>query len=74
VRLEGLGQLNNPMTSSEFEPATFQLLTLCLGQLRYRLPAMVFTVYDVNESDIKTKNNIISINYFKGIQHCFAIT
>jgi hypothetical protein len=26
VRLEGLGQLKNPMTSSEIEPATFRLV------------------------------------------------
>jgi hypothetical protein len=26
VRLEGLGQLKNPMTSSGFEPATFRLV------------------------------------------------
>jgi hypothetical protein len=26
VRLEGLGQLKNPMTSSEIEPATFLLV------------------------------------------------
>jgi hypothetical protein len=26
MRLEGLGQLKNPMTSSGFEPATFRLV------------------------------------------------
>jgi hypothetical protein len=26
VRLEGLGQMKNPMTSSGFEPATFRLV------------------------------------------------
>jgi hypothetical protein len=26
VRLEGLGQLKNPMTSSRIEPATYQLV------------------------------------------------
>jgi hypothetical protein len=26
VRLEGIGQLKNPMTSSEIEPATFRLV------------------------------------------------
>jgi hypothetical protein len=26
VRLEGLGELKNPMTSSELEPVTFQLV------------------------------------------------
>jgi hypothetical protein len=38
VRLEGLGQLKNPMTSLGFEPATFRLVALCLNQLRYRVP------------------------------------
>jgi hypothetical protein len=37
VRLEGLFQLKNPMTSSGIEPATFRLLTQCLNQLRYRV-------------------------------------
>jgi hypothetical protein len=37
VRLEGLGQLKNPITSSEIEPATFQLVAYCLNQLRYRV-------------------------------------
>jgi hypothetical protein len=33
VRLEGLGQLKNPMTSSGIEPATFQLVAYCLVDL-----------------------------------------
>jgi hypothetical protein len=37
VRLEGLGQLKNPMTSSGMEPATFRLVAYCLNQLRYRV-------------------------------------
>jgi hypothetical protein len=36
VRLEGSGQLKNPMTSSGLEPATFRLVAQCLSQLRYR--------------------------------------
>jgi hypothetical protein len=36
VRLEGLGQLKNPMISSGIEPATFELVA-CLNQLRYRV-------------------------------------
>jgi hypothetical protein len=38
VRLEGLGQLKNPMTPSGKEPAVFVLLAQCLNQLRYRVP------------------------------------
>jgi hypothetical protein len=37
VRLEGLGQLKNAMTSSGIEPATFRLVALCINQLRYRV-------------------------------------
>jgi hypothetical protein len=36
VRLEGVGQLKNPMTSG-FEPATFCLAAQCLNQLCYRV-------------------------------------
>jgi hypothetical protein len=35
VRLEGLGQLKNPMTSSGIENATFRLVAKCLNQLSY---------------------------------------
>jgi hypothetical protein len=34
VRLEGLGQLKNPMTS-RIEPATFRIVAQCLNKLRY---------------------------------------
>jgi hypothetical protein len=37
VRLEGLVQLKNPMTSSGIDPVTFRLVAQCLSQLRYRL-------------------------------------
>jgi hypothetical protein len=45
VRLEGLGQLKNPMTSSGIETATFRFVALGLNQLRYHVP-------------LKTKSNI----------------
>jgi hypothetical protein len=38
MRLEGLGQLKNLMTSSELEPATFRLVAEFLKKLRYRVP------------------------------------
>jgi hypothetical protein len=37
VRLEGLGQLKNSMTSSWLEPATSWLQTQCLNQLLYHV-------------------------------------
>jgi hypothetical protein len=42
VRLEGLGQLKNPMTSSGIEPATFRLVAQCPNQLRYLMPLVNF--------------------------------
>jgi hypothetical protein len=43
VRLEGLGQLKNPMTSSGLEHATFGLVAQCLNQLRYSVPHIMNT-------------------------------
>jgi hypothetical protein len=40
VRLEGLDQLKNPMTSSGIEPATFWLVAECLNRLRQRMPPL----------------------------------
>jgi hypothetical protein len=51
MRLEGLRQLKNSMTSSGIEPATFQLVAYCLNQLRYSVPP--------------DKNNIIYISGHK---------
>jgi hypothetical protein len=44
VRLEGLGQLKNPMTSSEIEHTTFRLPAQSLNQLRYRVPPSAPTI------------------------------
>jgi hypothetical protein len=38
ARLEGLGQLKKPMTSSGIDPATSRLVAQCLIQLDYRVP------------------------------------
>jgi hypothetical protein len=38
MRLGGLGQLKNPVTSSGKEPATLQLVAWYLNELRYRFP------------------------------------
>jgi hypothetical protein len=37
VRLEGLLQLKNPITSSGMEPVTFRLVAQYLNQLSYRV-------------------------------------
>jgi hypothetical protein len=37
VRLEGLGKMKNPMTSSGIKPATFRFVVQCLNQLCYRM-------------------------------------
>jgi hypothetical protein len=37
MRLERLGELKNPMTSSGIEPASFRLVVQCLNQLRYHV-------------------------------------
>jgi hypothetical protein len=38
MRLEGLGQFKNPVTSLGTEPATFRLVAYCLNELRYLVP------------------------------------
>jgi hypothetical protein len=38
VRLEGLGQLKNPMALSGIEPAIFRLEAQCPNQQRYGVP------------------------------------
>jgi hypothetical protein len=52
VRLEGLGQLKNAMTSSGIDPAVFRLVAQCLNQLRYREYMMLYSVrYGVTSCD-----------------------
>jgi hypothetical protein len=41
MRLEGLDQLKNPMTSLGIEHTTFWLVAYCLNQLRYRVSLMI---------------------------------
>jgi hypothetical protein len=41
VRLEGIGQLKNPITSSGIELLNFRLVAWCLNQLRYREPPVI---------------------------------
>jgi hypothetical protein len=42
VRLEGLGQLKNPVISSGIEPATFLLVAYFLNQVHHRVPPLVY--------------------------------
>jgi hypothetical protein len=41
VRLEGLGQLKNTITSPGIKTATFWLVAQCLDELRYRVPLLL---------------------------------
>jgi hypothetical protein len=53
MRLGGLGQLKNPITSG-IEPATFQLVAQWLNQLRYHVPPIV----DLNDMYILPHNKL----------------
>jgi hypothetical protein len=56
VRLKGLGQLKNPMTSSGIEPATFRLIAYCLNQLRYGVPPYSVSSYPFYGFGTKVSN------------------
>jgi hypothetical protein len=53
-RLEGLGQLKNPVTSSGIEPTTFRLVAQCLNHLRYSVSPFYNSYY------VKLSSNIYS--------------
>jgi hypothetical protein len=58
VRLDGFGQLKNPMTSPAIEPVTFQLVAQCLNQPRYRMwPNARYTVLSRQTSGDTEENN-----------------
>jgi hypothetical protein len=44
MRLGGLDQFKNPITSLEFEPETFWLVAKCIDQLRYSVPPKALLV------------------------------
>jgi hypothetical protein len=46
----------NPTTSSGIEPATFQLVTLCLNQLCYHMPLWNFVHMEILKYDHKIHN------------------
>jgi hypothetical protein len=58
VRLEGWGQLKNPITSSGIEPATFRLVAQCLNQVRSRVPP-AYSVYNVISNIFQKKYTLI---------------
>jgi hypothetical protein len=45
VQLEGLGKLEDLLTSSGLEPATFRFLAYCLNQPRYRVSPIIIIVW-----------------------------
>jgi hypothetical protein len=49
VKLEGLGQLKHPMTSSGIEPVTFWLVAQCLNQQCYCMPLLMRIVENKTE-------------------------
>jgi hypothetical protein len=62
VRLEGLGQLKNQMTSSGLEPATYRLVAQCVNQLRYRVPRPKKVRYFLEKKIIlNPRNNFIFV-------------
>jgi hypothetical protein len=63
VRLEGLGQLKNSMTSSGFETATCQLVAQCLNQLRYKLNLQYPTQVPRSTESSELRGIEISIAY-----------
>jgi hypothetical protein len=57
VRLEELGQMKNPMTSSGTEPVTFRLAALCLNQLRHRVTPVISQVPTIKKKRKQAENN-----------------
>jgi hypothetical protein len=67
VRLEGLGQLRNPVSSSGMEPASFRLVAYCLNQLHYRVSPTILT-----ESLNKPQKNMNGLGFF-GVGNCWFV-
>jgi hypothetical protein len=47
ARLEGLGELKNPMSASGIEPAACRLVAYCLNQLRYSVPPEKYNTHSI---------------------------
>jgi hypothetical protein len=66
VRLEGLGQLKNPMISSGIEPATFRLVAQCLNLSSY-FHNIAFPIWEKNVSRITFPQTSL------GVCHTFTV-
>jgi hypothetical protein len=78
VRLQGLGQQKNTMTSSGIGPATFRLVAQCLNQLRYRVPRHFDTARDYILQTTITQRLVFSVTVFtallvNGFQRCSVL-
>jgi hypothetical protein len=58
VRLERLGQLKNPRTSSGIEPAAFLFVAQCLNQLRYRVP-LILPWQSINQTEVDEQEIVL---------------
>jgi hypothetical protein len=63
VRLKGLGQLKNSMTSSGIETVTFRLIAQCLNQPRVPILSWCMAIFKVQEPILKNERMNISIKY-----------
>jgi hypothetical protein len=62
VRLEGLGKLKNPMTSSGFETATFRLVLLLFTATGFAPGGSSPSTDEDDEATLYSNNNTIQYN------------
>jgi hypothetical protein len=73
VRLQGLGKLKNPITSSGIEPATLRLVAQFLYELRYSVPPSYHYYKTLNEFCFRESFYLPSIWYFLSVQMVFCL-